>query len=247
MRTTDIAIAGGGLAGSTAAAMLGRAGFDVVLIDPHKVYPPDLRCEKIDGPQLRMLHKTGLADAVLRAATYDGEAWVARFGRLVEKRRGRPARHSLRHAGQYDSRRDPARRCVLSGQGAGDLDQCATADAHAIDRRADFRTAGYRGERTQYGSAPNARHGARGYEPLPFPYDRVRPRAGRPRQLRLRFADLLSRAHRRPHGVPVAVSDRPRHARQLHGLPRPARPLAAQARRTAAKRRCSPACRACEN
>jgi 2-polyprenyl-6-methoxyphenol hydroxylase-like FAD-dependent oxidoreductase len=88
MRTTDIAIAGGGLAGSTAAAMLGRAGFDVVLVDPHKIYPPDLRCEKIDGPQLRMLRKTGLADAVLRAATHDGEAWVARFGRLVEKRRG---------------------------------------------------------------------------------------------------------------------------------------------------------------
>jgi 2-polyprenyl-6-methoxyphenol hydroxylase-like FAD-dependent oxidoreductase len=88
MRITDIAIAGGGLAGSAAAAMLGRAGFDVVLVDPHSVYPPDLRCEKIDGPQLRMLRRTGLADAVLRAATYDGEAWVARFGRLVEKRRG---------------------------------------------------------------------------------------------------------------------------------------------------------------
>ena len=88
MRTTDIAIAGGGLAGSIAAAMLGRAGFDVVLVDPHKIYPPDLRCEKIDGPQLRMLRKTGLADAVLRAASHDGEAWVARFGRLVEKRHG---------------------------------------------------------------------------------------------------------------------------------------------------------------
>ena len=88
MRTTDIAIAGGGLAGSTAAAMLGQAGFDVVLVDPHKTYPPDLRCEKIDGPQLRMLRKTGLADPVLRAATHDGDAWVARFGRLIEKRRG---------------------------------------------------------------------------------------------------------------------------------------------------------------
>ncbi len=44
MRHTDIAIVGGGLAGSTAAAMLGRAGFRVVLIDPHTVYPPDFRC-----------------------------------------------------------------------------------------------------------------------------------------------------------------------------------------------------------
>jgi 2-polyprenyl-6-methoxyphenol hydroxylase-like FAD-dependent oxidoreductase len=39
MRHTDIAIVGGGLAGSTAAAMLGRAGVDAVLIDPHPVYP----------------------------------------------------------------------------------------------------------------------------------------------------------------------------------------------------------------
>jgi 2-polyprenyl-6-methoxyphenol hydroxylase-like FAD-dependent oxidoreductase len=88
MRHTDIAIAGGGLAGSTAAAMLARAGFGVAVIDPHPVYPPDFRCEKLDGSQVRVLRKTGLADAVLRAATPDREAWVARFGRVVEKRPG---------------------------------------------------------------------------------------------------------------------------------------------------------------
>src|SRR3954468_18871049 len=88
MRQTDIAIAGGGLAGSLAAAMLGRAGYGVVLIDPHPVYPPDFRCEKLDGPQARVLRKTGLADAVLPATTPDGESWVARFGRLLEKRPG---------------------------------------------------------------------------------------------------------------------------------------------------------------
>jgi 2-polyprenyl-6-methoxyphenol hydroxylase-like FAD-dependent oxidoreductase len=88
MRQTDIVIAGGGLAGSAAAAMLGRAGYGVVLVDPHKTYPPDFRAEKLDGPQAAVLRKTGLADAVLRAATLDGESWVARFGRLIEKRRG---------------------------------------------------------------------------------------------------------------------------------------------------------------
>jgi len=86
MRHTDIAIIGGGLAGSTAAAMLGRAGLRAVLIDPHTVYPPDFRCEKLDHGQIRILHKTGLASAVFRAATRDGEVWVARFGHLVEKR-----------------------------------------------------------------------------------------------------------------------------------------------------------------
>ena len=45
MRHTDIAIVGGGIAGSMAAAMLGRAGWDVVLIDPHSLgnYPLVMR------------------------------------------------------------------------------------------------------------------------------------------------------------------------------------------------------------
>src|SRR5205085_8904418 len=88
MRQTDILIAGGGLAGSTAAAMLGRTGCATVLVDPHKVYPPDFRAEKLDSTQTAILRKTGVGDAVLRAATLDGESWVARFGRLIEKRPG---------------------------------------------------------------------------------------------------------------------------------------------------------------
>jgi 2-polyprenyl-6-methoxyphenol hydroxylase-like FAD-dependent oxidoreductase len=87
MRHTDIAIVGGGLAGSTAAAMLGRAGIDAILIDPHPVYPPDFRCEKLDASQVSLLKKTSLAGAVLPAATLDGRVWIARLGHLVEKRR----------------------------------------------------------------------------------------------------------------------------------------------------------------
>jgi 2-polyprenyl-6-methoxyphenol hydroxylase-like FAD-dependent oxidoreductase len=86
MRQTDVAIVGGGLAGSTAAAMLGRAGLRAVLIDPHRQYPKDFRCEKLDASQVTLLRRTGLAGAVLPAATCDEEVWIARFGRLVEKR-----------------------------------------------------------------------------------------------------------------------------------------------------------------
>jgi 2-polyprenyl-6-methoxyphenol hydroxylase-like FAD-dependent oxidoreductase len=88
LRHTDVVIAGGGLAGSLAAAMLGRAGIDAVLVDPHPVYPPDFRCEKLDGVQLQTLRLTGLADAVLRAATPYHECSVARLGYPVGKRRG---------------------------------------------------------------------------------------------------------------------------------------------------------------
>ena len=88
MREADVVIAGGGLAGSLAAAMLGRAGINAVIVDPHTVYPEDFRCEKLDGTQMHTVGLTGLADAVLRASTPDRECWVARFGRVVEKRSG---------------------------------------------------------------------------------------------------------------------------------------------------------------
>lgn len=86
MRDVDVAIVGSGLAGSTTAAMLGKAGYSVAVVDPHAAYPADFRCEKLDGMQVAVLRKTGLADAVLRASTLDGEVWVARYGRLVEKK-----------------------------------------------------------------------------------------------------------------------------------------------------------------
>jgi 2-polyprenyl-6-methoxyphenol hydroxylase-like FAD-dependent oxidoreductase len=86
MRYTDIAIIGGGLAGSTAAAMLGRAGISAVLIDPHPVYPPDFRVEKLSGDeQIERLGRTGLLEAVLRKATVADENWIARFGHLLDK------------------------------------------------------------------------------------------------------------------------------------------------------------------
>jgi 2-polyprenyl-6-methoxyphenol hydroxylase-like FAD-dependent oxidoreductase len=97
MRYTDVAIVGGGLAGSTAAAMLGRADVAAILIDPHTVYPPELRCEKLGGEQLDLLRKTGLADATLRATTLDGEVWEARFGYVVARK------PSDQHGVMYDT------------------------------------------------------------------------------------------------------------------------------------------------
>jgi 2-polyprenyl-6-methoxyphenol hydroxylase-like FAD-dependent oxidoreductase len=86
MRDIDVAIVGGGLAGSLAAAMLGRAGITAALVDPHPVYPPDLRCEKLSGSQIARLERTGLADDILPATTLDGGVWEARLGRVVDRK-----------------------------------------------------------------------------------------------------------------------------------------------------------------
>ncbi len=86
MQHYDVAIVGGGLAGSLAAAMLGRKGISAILIDPHAVYPDDFRCEKLDPFQIATLEKTGLADLILPLTTPNHEVWIARFGRLVDRR-----------------------------------------------------------------------------------------------------------------------------------------------------------------
>ena len=87
MKNCDIAIAGAGLAGSTAAAMLGKAGYDVALIDPHDTYPAEFRCEKLDASQVELLRKTGLAEPVLRHATLDGAVTIARNGRYLDTKK----------------------------------------------------------------------------------------------------------------------------------------------------------------
>ena len=88
MRQTDVAIVGGGLAGSVAAAMLGRAGIDATIIDPHEIYPPELRCEKLDEEQTKILQRTGLADLILPSTARSDVIWIARFGHLLDKKPG---------------------------------------------------------------------------------------------------------------------------------------------------------------
>ena len=90
MRQTDVVIAGGGLAGSLAAAMLGRAGIDAVMVDPHEVYPAEFRCEKLDGVrawwdgrqflsrQGNVYHAPQWFTAGLPNVCLDGELWLGR-------------------------------------------------------------------------------------------------------------------------------------------------------------------------
>jgi 2-polyprenyl-6-methoxyphenol hydroxylase-like FAD-dependent oxidoreductase len=61
--TDDVAIVGGGFAGSVLALVLARQGRRVSLIDLHGAYPPDFRCEKLSRRQLALLNQLGLAGA----------------------------------------------------------------------------------------------------------------------------------------------------------------------------------------
>lgn len=97
MRNTDVLIVGGGLAGSLAAAMLGRRGISAILVDPHEIYPRELRCEKLDAGQIAILRRTGLADVVLERSVRADILWVARMDRLVDKKPG------LQHGIMYES------------------------------------------------------------------------------------------------------------------------------------------------
>ncbi|WP_407192635.1 FAD-dependent oxidoreductase [Bradyrhizobium sp. STM 3566] len=78
---SDIAIVGGGLAGSLAAAVLARAGHRVALVDKRAVYPDEFRVEKIGGHQLQLLRKLGFLSAL------DGIA--CRYQRVLNIREGK--------------------------------------------------------------------------------------------------------------------------------------------------------------
>ncbi|WBL81309.1 FAD-dependent monooxygenase [Bradyrhizobium xenonodulans] len=78
---TDIAIVGGGLAGSLAAAVLARAGHRVAFVDKRAVHPEEFRVEKIGGQQLEMLRKLGFLHAL--------EAVACRYDRVLNIREGK--------------------------------------------------------------------------------------------------------------------------------------------------------------
>jgi 2-polyprenyl-6-methoxyphenol hydroxylase-like FAD-dependent oxidoreductase len=128
MRHTDVAIVGGGLAGSITAAMLGRAGIDTVLIDPHRVYPPDFRCEKLDRTQVGVLQKTGLGDAVRAASTESQSIWIVRNGGASIARRPSGQYHFL-----YDTLVNAVRGAIP--ESTGFIEAKATALSTSGDRQ----------------------------------------------------------------------------------------------------------------
>ena len=197
MKYTDIAIVGGGLAGSTAAAMLGRAGISAVLIDPHPVYPPDFRVEKLSGgEQLDRFIRTGIAESVLRSATHDGEIWIARSGYLLDKR------PSLQFGMMYDALINTIRAHippsveqvyakVIAIGASAERQKLILSNDETISARLVVLANGL-----NIGLAPQPRDRTPGRQSLPFHFDRIRYDAGRPVDLRLSRPDLFLGADR---------------------------------------------------
>ena len=228
MKYTDIAIIGGGLAGSTAAAMLGRAGISAVLIDPHPLYPPDFRVEKLSGElQVERFRRTGIAEAVLRAATHDGENWIARFGYLLDKR------PSQQYGIMYDALVNAIRAEIpdtvesIYAKATSISTSAERQKVVAVERRGDFRAPGRARQWIERRPAPAARNRTPDRQRVPFHFVRIRPGAGRPAGLRLSGADLFLRAVQRPHSLSHPVSDREQDAGQPVRLSPVRRSLAA--------------------
>lgn len=80
----DIAIVGGGLAGSLAAAVLARAGHRVALVDKRAVHPDEFRVEKIGGQQLEMFRKLGFLEALENVACRYDRVLNIREGKVVD-------------------------------------------------------------------------------------------------------------------------------------------------------------------
>ncbi|WP_193760201.1 FAD-dependent oxidoreductase [Bradyrhizobium yuanmingense] len=86
---SDVAIVGGGLAGSLAAAVLARAGRRVALIDKRAVHPDEFRVEKIGGHQLELFGKLGFLDALEDVACRYDQVLNIREGKVVDVSVGR--------------------------------------------------------------------------------------------------------------------------------------------------------------
>ena len=81
----EIAIVGGGLSGSLAAVVLGRAGYRVALIDRHAIYPAEFRVEKIAGDQVELIRRLGLLDALASVSTPFDQVLNIRHGEILDR------------------------------------------------------------------------------------------------------------------------------------------------------------------
>ena len=83
----EVAIVGAGLAGTSLAAVLGKAGRKVALIDPHLVHHDEFRAEKIGMKQMQVFEKLGLGPAIRPLVTPMTDIHIFRLGQFFQRER----------------------------------------------------------------------------------------------------------------------------------------------------------------
>src|SRR5262245_8245674 len=82
---TEIAIIGGGLSGSLAAVILGRAGYNVTLIDRAAVFPDEFRAEKVAGDQVGLMRSLGMLQSIASVSTPFSSVLNIRRGEVLDR------------------------------------------------------------------------------------------------------------------------------------------------------------------
>ena len=99
MPAVDVAIVGGGLAGSLCALLLSRRGYSTCLFDLHEAVPAEFRAEQLVGPQIAQLAALGVLDVMTALSALYPEAYNARRGSMIDRTRvdqyGVPYQHMV--------------------------------------------------------------------------------------------------------------------------------------------------------
>ncbi|TXI12149.1 MAG: FAD-dependent monooxygenase [Rhizobium sp.] len=82
---TDIAIVGGGMSGTLAACILGRAGYRVTLIDRHRIFPQEFRVEKFGSEEIDKLLRLQQLTPLSAAAIPFDEVVNMHKGRVLDR------------------------------------------------------------------------------------------------------------------------------------------------------------------
>ena len=131
----------------------------------------------------RTFRKTGIAEAVLRSATHDGENWIARSGYLLDKTAEPAIRHDVRLAGQRHPRPKfrPASNDLRQGRSRSRPAPSGKSSTLSNDEEISARLV-VLANGLNVGLRQQPRDRAPDRQRLPFDFDRIRHGAGRPRR-----------------------------------------------------------------
>jgi 2-polyprenyl-6-methoxyphenol hydroxylase-like FAD-dependent oxidoreductase len=177
----DVVIVGAGLAGASAAVVLGRQGRRVALVDPRPMYPPAFKAEKIEPDQADLFRRLGLMDGILPCVAPINSVVVAHRGRVL--RVVAVEQYGMAYQDMVNAvRRQLPASVELHVARASGIENGPEVQSVSLDNGRDRRPAGW-----PSGCPATCRTRAS------VVVQRVRRRAGRRGAISLRIVDLLRR------------------------------------------------------